>query len=408
MPPHGLESFRRFTMAQRIEHGILALSFAALSLTGLVQKYATNSWSERLIAFMGGIEMTRVLHRAAAVVFALLAVYHILVVAYKFFVRRVAMTLMPSLGDITDGLRFIGSSLSRRRESPQLPRYSFVEKLEYWALVWGGLIMLMTGFMLWNPLLTTLFLPGQVIPAAKAAHGGEAVLAVLAIIVWHFYHVHLRTFNKSMFTGNLTRHQMEAEHGAEWRGYLAGVVPPGPSPAALRRRRIVFIPSAILFAALGTGGIYWAATAEATAITTVPAPASPAEVFSPATSTPPDAIKPAGVAAPPVPHPIEGQERCFACHGGTGASPVPADHEGRPVESCLICHELKPVAKPAVPASAKPGEPEAQQASGPRPVPHPMTGPYENCLDCHGIGKLKPFPENHSAYPVTSCAACHR
>ena len=61
----------------------------------------------------------------------------------------------------------------------------------------------LTGFMMWNPLATVKLFPGEFIPASKAAHGAEAVLAVLAIIVWHMYGVHLQRFNKSMWTGQL-------------------------------------------------------------------------------------------------------------------------------------------------------------------------------------------------------------
>src|ERR1035437_11071334 len=108
-------------------------------------------------------------------------------------------------------------------------------------------------------MITALYLPGQFIPAAKAAHGGEAVLAVLAIIVWHFYNVHIRMFNKSMFTGKLTRHQMEEEHSLEFDDVAAGKVNPAPSSETVRRRQFVFIPVAIIVAVLGVGIIYWAA-----------------------------------------------------------------------------------------------------------------------------------------------------
>jgi cytochrome b subunit of formate dehydrogenase len=191
----------RFSVQQRIEHWLLAVLFTSLSVTGLVQKYALNSFSERLISLMGGFEPTRLIHRCAALLFALLAVYHLLKIGYIFFVCRVKMTMWPGLQDVKDGLHSLGYSLFLRKNPPQMPRYNFAEKMEYWALIWGSLIMLATGFILWNPLATTLLLPGQIIPAAKAAHGSEAVLAVLAIIVWHFYHVHIKIFNKSMFTG---------------------------------------------------------------------------------------------------------------------------------------------------------------------------------------------------------------
>ncbi len=287
----------RFTVSQRLEHMVLALSFTMLSVTGLVQKYPMRPVSDYLMTLMGGIQSTRVLHRVAAVVFVLLGVYHAQAVGYKYFVRRVAMTMMPTIRDLLDGFRWIRYSLFLRKDPPRMPRYNFAEKLEYWALIWGGIIMVITGFMLWNPLMTTLFLPGQVIPAAKAAHGGEAVLAVLAIIVWHFYHVHVKVFNKSMFTGKLTRHQMEEEHGEEWSEINNGAAPLIQEPGSLRRRQMLFMPVAAVAAALGIWGIYWAATAEATAVSSVPMQVYKTPIYSPVIPPAPESSRRADLAA---------------------------------------------------------------------------------------------------------------
>jgi cytochrome b subunit of formate dehydrogenase len=402
---------RRFTVPQRIEHLVLLISFTVLGLTGLVQKFAFSSLSERLIGVLGGIQMTRVIHRAAAIMFALLTVYHAIVLAYKFFVRRVQMTMMPVPKDVADALNSILHGLCLRKDPPPMPRYNFSEKLEYWALIWGGLIMLLTGFMLWNPLITTLFLPGQFIPAAKAAHGGEAVLAVLAIIVWHFYNVHLRMFNKSMFTGKLTRHQMEEEHSLEWNDFAAGKVNPALSSEMVRRRQLVFIPIAIIFAALGIGVVYWVATVETTAISTLPAPISQPAIYSPKALESPAPAKSALASPPQIPHPTLGLEQCYRCHGTSGMKPVPSNHEGRPIESCRICH------KPGAPTKSRELGAEKEKvdkegegkANGPKAIPHPTgAAPYKNCSNCHGAGKLKPFPENHASYPLESCAACHQ
>ena len=125
-------------------------------------------------------------------------------------------------------------------------RYTFEEKLEYWALIWGNLVMIATGFLLWNPIATARLFPGQVIPAALAAHGGEALLAVLAVIVWHGYGVHLRHFNRSMFTGSMTAAEMRQEHPLELEAILAGRAPAEPEPGTLRRHRRVFLPVAAL------------------------------------------------------------------------------------------------------------------------------------------------------------------
>ena len=398
---------RRFTVPQRIEHFVLAVSFSLLGLTGLIQKYASSSVSNRIIELLGGIQKTRIIHRSAAVIFALLAVYHAIVVLYKFFVHRIKMTMMPVPKDVIDAWDLFRHNLFLKKAPPRMPRYNFGEKLEYWALIWGGIIMVATGFMLWNPLITTRFLPGQFIPAAKAAHGGEAVLAVLAIIVWHFYNVHLKTFNTSMFTGRLSKHQMEEEHGAEWSTLIEGRGRLALIPSVIRRRRVMFMPIAVVIAASGVGGIYWAATAEKTAITTLPAPLSEIAIYNPAT---PSAASPTisnVVSAPRIPHPIEGQERCYQCHGASGMKPVPTNHVGRPEESCRICHKPAP-AHPAAPKTEKAGA-EKGVSGGPKTIPHPTDKPpYRDCTNCHGIGKMKPFPANHAAFAIESCSACHK
>jgi len=391
---------RRFTVPQRIEHAVLAISFTVLGLTGLPQKYADSPAADWLLERMGGIEATRIIHRGAAVVFCVLAVYHAIVLANKFIVRRVEMTMMPATKDLFDAFRLLGYNLFLTRKHPEMPRYNFSEKLEYWALVWGGIIMAVTGFMLWNPLITTRFLPGQFIPAAKAAHGGEAVLAVLAIIVWHFYNVHIKAFNKSMFTGRLTRHQMEEEHGSELSGLLA--VEPGfvQIPRARKNGRFVFIPVAIAIAAAGLGTIYWAATAETTAISELPPVPSPAVSGPAKPSTFPQTLL---VAAPRITHEIAGREQCNQCHGLKGIKPSPLNHERRPVASCRICHRPGPRPK------RKATQAEEKTAGGPGLIPHSVEGDtFKDCVQCHGAGKIKPFPSDHTSYPVESCEACHQ
>ncbi|HSD84459.1 MAG TPA: c-type cytochrome domain-containing protein, partial [Anaerolineae bacterium] len=142
-----------------------------------------------------------------------------------------------------------------------------------------------TGFMMWNPLSTVRLLPGEFIPAAKAAHGGEALLAVLAIILWHFYHVHLRHLNKSIFTGKMTRPEMEEEHPAELALIEAGRTAQEPSPVVLRRRQQIFYPIASVIVIVSGILLLGFITFEKTAIETVPPPIT-GEAFVPYTPTP--------------------------------------------------------------------------------------------------------------------------
>ncbi len=278
-------SYPRFSLSDRWEHWVQAVSFTVLAITGLVQKYAFANVSEALIAAMGGIESVRIIHRAAAVILMLAVVYHVGTLGYKLFVRRVRPTIVPGLQDVRAAWQTLMYNLGRSGQKPQQGRYTFEEKFEYWALVWGTAVMILTGFMMWNPIATAQFFPGQFIPAAKAAHGGEALLAVLAVIVWHMYSVHIKHFNRSMFSGYISEEEMLEEHPLELADLKAGVADRSVSPQELNRRRQVYLPVYLVIAAVLLFGIYAFVTFEETAITTVP-PAEQVVVFSPLTPTP--------------------------------------------------------------------------------------------------------------------------
>ena len=277
--------FSRFNLLQRIEHIVLLLSFTTLGLTGIPQKYAEVGISQWVIGLVGGIEIIRIIHRTAATIFVLQSIYHFVVVGYKLFVQRKAATMLPNLKDLTDAFQAFFYNLGFSKVHPKLPRYNFAEKAEYWALLWGLLVMAATGFVLWNPIAITKILPGQFIPAAKAAHGGEAVLAVLAIILWHFYHVHIKHLNLAMFVGSMSREEMHEEHGKELEEIESGKADPSPTPAVMKRRMAIFTPIAAVFVIVSIAVILVFTTGESTAITTLPVEER-GQIYVPQTPTP--------------------------------------------------------------------------------------------------------------------------
>jgi cytochrome b subunit of formate dehydrogenase len=314
--------YTRFDLSQRIEHLVLLISFTILGATGLAQKFATAPAGEAILGFFGGIEQSRVIHRGAAVALMAVSIYHLIEILYRILVLRVSFSMLPVPEDFKHLYHDVLYHLGLRKHKAYYGRYSYAEKVEYLAVVWGTLIMAITGFMMWNPIATTRWLPGEFIPAAKAAHGGEALLAVLAIILWHFYHVHIRHFNKSMFTGKLTEEEMRHEHPAELAQIKSGQVDQKPTQEVLRRRLQFFLPIAFVLTVAFSFGLVKFVTFEQTAIDTVP-PGETAPIFVPITPTP---------TATPLPSPTPGPggeiqantwkgafqelfgERCGACH----------------------------------------------------------------------------------------------
>jgi cytochrome b subunit of formate dehydrogenase len=349
--------YLRFPRSYRVEHWLLFASFTILAVTGLVQKYATVGLSQGIMSLLGGVEKVRVIHRIAAAVMMLEAVYHVGAIAYRVFVRRVRLTMLPGLDDLQAIMGHFLYDLGLRDAKPQEGRYTAAEKFEYWALIWGTLIMGITGFMMWNPIATTRILPGDFVPAAKAAHSGEALLAVLAVLVWHFYHVHIKQFNKSIFTGYLTEEEMIEEHPLELADIKSGTARRLVDSEGVRRRRRIFLPIYGAISLVLLAGIVYFTTFEQTAITTIP-PAENVEIFAPLTPTPlpsPLPTEPPLVDAPTTWE--DGiadlmREKCGSCHSGdaalasldlstyggalAGGSSGPAIVPGEPDNSLLI------------------------------------------------------------------------
>lgn len=274
------QQYPRFRLMARIEHAILMTSFIILGVTGLPQKYATTPIAQTMIDLLGGIETVRIIHRYAAFLLVVGTIYHIFTGAYRTLVRHERNRVLPELKDARDAIDTVRYNLGLASEHPKMAKFNFGEKIEYWAVVWGTGVMILTGFMLWNPIATTQVLPGAIIPAAKAAHGGEALLAVLSIVIWHMYNVHIKAFNPSMFTGNLPRKLMEEEHALELERLEKGG-DPWPSvdrPISPQRQRIFFVASAVI-GVVALAILIWAFTFEDTAIQTIPR-ITP-EVFTP-------------------------------------------------------------------------------------------------------------------------------
>jgi len=285
-------TYQRFPLARRIEHLAMLLSFTTLGLTGLPQKFSSAPLSIAFVNLLGGIESLRTIHHFAAVVMMLGTAWHIIVFGYMAYVRRTRLSMLPSLQDVKDGWQALMYNIGLAKSLPQMGRYTFEEKMEYWAFVWGAIVMGLTGFMMWNPITTASFLPGEVIPAAKAAHGGEALLAVLAIIIWHMYGVHIKRFNKSMWTGGMSEEEMLHEHPLELADIKAGVAERPVDPVALRKRERVYLPVAAVLTLFMLGGIYGFVNSEQTALTTTERQVPTVEVFVPQTPTPAPTLTP--------------------------------------------------------------------------------------------------------------------
>jgi cytochrome b subunit of formate dehydrogenase len=262
------EIFVRMNLAERWQHGLLVASFILLLVTGL-PLMSGEAGIIRFVAGRGGANALRgTLHRVGAIALIGDLVWHAL---YTLFTERGRLNFrekLPRLKDVKDVFAVMGhnagfSGLLRRRglfprfferhpywrfdKRPEFGRYSFVEKFEYWSLLWGSAVMILTGFFMWGPGLSLRLFPLRVHQVFVVIHGYEAILALLAIIIWHMYTVHLDPevfpMSRVWLDGGMTGADLRRSHPLEYRRVLeererlfrellaleSGEAPPGPS-----------------------------------------------------------------------------------------------------------------------------------------------------------------------------------
>ena len=218
----------RMDRGQRIQHAVLFSSFTVLVFTGFALRFP-DSWFKYLVLGMNE-SLRSIVHRVAGVVLIAGAFYHLVYLAFYRDGRRLLRDIWPSVGDAVgfwNNLRYHLGMIPRR---PPFGRFTYAEKVEYWALVWGALVMAITGVMLWAPTTVGNLLPRWWLDVATAIHFYEAVLASLAIVFWHFYQVFLDPdvypMNWAWWDGEVPLEHHQAEHPLDLETALeAGHVP---------------------------------------------------------------------------------------------------------------------------------------------------------------------------------------
>ncbi|MBI2212916.1 MAG: cytochrome b/b6 domain-containing protein [Acidobacteria bacterium] len=194
----------RLMLPFRIAHGVLALSFITLVITGFALKYPESWWAAPLLGLEEKVALRGWLHRGAAVAMLLAFAFHFAHVIVDRKARAIIMGMLPSLHDVHEVKEKFRWYFGKRADMPKSPPLSYVEKMEYLALVWGTIVMALTGFMLWFNNWTLSNFPKWVSDLSTVIHFYEAILATLAILVWHFYFVFLDPLVYPLDTAFLT------------------------------------------------------------------------------------------------------------------------------------------------------------------------------------------------------------
>jgi formate dehydrogenase gamma subunit len=185
---HAGGEVHRMGLHFRIAHWLVIASFPILVLTGFALKYPDAWWAAPFVAMEGQRAFRGAVHRAAGAVLILALVYHAVHLLLVPGDRVILGAMRPRLRDLTDLKKMLLHNLGRGPR-PEFGTFSYAEKAEYLAFVWGSLVMAASGFVLWFNNWTLRNLPKWVSDAATALHWYEAILATAAIAVWHLYMV---------------------------------------------------------------------------------------------------------------------------------------------------------------------------------------------------------------------------
>jgi len=211
----------RMTLNERIQHGFLASSFILLVLTGFMLKFPDAWWVTSLRSLVGErlFELRGLLHRIAAVVMVADSFYHVYYVAFTKRGRKFVTDIWFRKSDFRDMIQMLRFNLGRTSQRPRFDRFNYIEKSEYWALIWGTIVMSVTGVVLWFENHFMAEYSKIFVDVNETIHYYEAWLAFLAIVVWHFYYVifnpDVYPMNFTWLTGKMSERDMEHEHPLE-------------------------------------------------------------------------------------------------------------------------------------------------------------------------------------------------
>ena len=209
----------RMNLNQRIQHAVLVVSFVVLVISGFAL-----AWPSSFFAWFFGPseELRRMVHRVAAVVMIALGLYHMAYMVFTREGRKGLRDLWVNFKDGRDVVNVLKYYLGLSSQRPEFGRFSYAEKAEYWAGLWGTMVMAVTGLVIWYSVTVATWVPRWWVDIATTIHFYEAILATLAIIVWHFYGVifdpDVYPMNWAWFDGKMTEEQYRHEHGLEAAG----------------------------------------------------------------------------------------------------------------------------------------------------------------------------------------------
>ena len=253
----------RWHLLHRLQHGTLALSMFGLLGTGLPIKYAYTAWAGEVFGLLGGFHNTLIIHKASALLLCLVTVWHVIYLAAARLKGGPARWEMMMNGkDLRDAVHHGAYLLGLRQQPPQYDRYTYLEKFEYLAIIWGLVVMGGSGMAVWFPEVAASWFPRWVLDGLRIVHSNEAFVAMLSLAFGHFFVAHFSPLifpsSTVWLTGKISAAHLKEEHPLEYQRLVeAGKLPADAAPEHRHRlagwRRAVGVAEMLIYSVIFYG-----------------------------------------------------------------------------------------------------------------------------------------------------------
>jgi cytochrome b subunit of formate dehydrogenase len=243
----------RFDAKSRWLHIVIMTTFLGLSATGMPLLFSDAAWARMLAALFFGFRGAGLVHRFFGSVLLLAVVFHIGDVLWRALVRGERgifwgpTSMVPQPRDFVQFYQQL-KWFAGRGPKPAFEHFTYWEKFDYLAVLWGTLIMGAAGLVLWFPVAASRILPGWMFNVALFVHGAEAALAIGFIFAVHFFNGHLRPgkfpMDMVIFTGRVSTHELHEEREGEYHRLRASnqfgaCAADAPAPAVVQHGYVV-------------------------------------------------------------------------------------------------------------------------------------------------------------------------
>lgn len=215
------EQLIRFNLIERIQHIVLFVTLIMLLITGLSLTYYDSWLGKFMIQLEGGLEGRGRIHNLFAFILIGLSVFHAFYVTFSDKGHNEISNIKYRKKDFKDLILSFRYNFGVGKIRPRFGRYNLAQKFQYWGVVLGCAIMIVTGLVLllkmWG---IAMLVPKWLWDITNLIHSYEGMLIFLVLFVWHIYDVHLSPgvfpMSKVWLTGRISKKELSEEHPEEY------------------------------------------------------------------------------------------------------------------------------------------------------------------------------------------------